>query len=964
MNGRRTTKLAMKMDMNLKSCENENQKKEGRIKRQYKKFSEPEMKIATWNVRSIYEEEALRNLTEIMVKYKIEVVALQETKLLGKDIVKIGKHTLFKSGGENRMLGTGFILNEVAGKTVVDFEAYSDRMCRIRLRGKYRKISIVNIHAPSEEKDIELKQSFYEDLQSVVNSLPRYDIKIIIGDYNAKIGREEIYKNVTGGKSKHEYSNENGRCIIEFARENKMKIISTHFDHKDIHKATWISPSGNASNQIDHMLIEERDMRTVKDVRSYRGAASNSDHFLVIAKVKQNLPKNQGGKEVIRQKYNVSKLQMEDTRIQFEMMISADLGEHSKEENVEQKWSKIQTVVGRAAKCVLGKNESNKGKDWFDEVCVKSLEERNRARVKLYNDNSSQNREQFIQKRKEAKRICRAKKRDFWNKKIEKIENNFMSNDLRNFYQEVKNSRENGLKTATYCRGKDGHIIGEISQKLKRWEEHFQELLADEGKNSDIAVNNSQPVCENVEVTLEEPTSSELEQIISSLKNNKSAGESAITGEMLKAGGQVLHKRIFELILQIWKEQTIPTDWRGSLICPIHKKGDKSLCENYRGISLLDVIYKVFALILRSRLVTYMEDVIGEYQGGFRKGRSTIDQIFTVKEIINDSFDRNLELHILFIDFKQAYDSIIRTKMIEAMTTLKIPKKLIELVLMTLKRTWSKVTWEGKISKAFNVQKGLRQGDPLSTMLFNLVLEVIIRECKLQTKGTVNHFRHQVVAFADDIAIITRTKQELITVFKKLEHKAKEYGLTINEQKTKYLKLRNHNEENENGIQIQSNEKAYAFERVRQFDYLGVTIEDKSEEESEINKRLQSGSRAMSSLKGVMLSKMVSRRVKVRVYKTVIRPTVLYGAETWVVNKKIENKLLIWERKILRRIFGGQKDESGQWKRRTNENIYEMYSDPNIVKIAKARRIRWLGHVHRMSKERIPNKLLTQGVWW
>lgn len=109
-------------------------------------------------------------------------------------------------------------------------------------------------------------------------------------DFNAKIGREERLKSVTGGNSKHEKSNGNGKKLIEFALEERKKIISTDFKHKSIYKCTWKSPTGDTVNQIDHMLIDKKvawQKGSIKDVRSYRGADASSDLYLVKVKMRE-----------------------------------------------------------------------------------------------------------------------------------------------------------------------------------------------------------------------------------------------------------------------------------------------------------------------------------------------------------------------------------------------------------------------------------------------------------------------------------------------------------------------------------------------------------------------------------------------------------------------------------------------------------------------------------------------------
>ncbi|CAH0552542.1 unnamed protein product [Brassicogethes aeneus] len=139
----------------------------------------------------------------------------------------------------------------------------------MRLKGLNKAITIINIHAPTEEKDEEIKNEFYERLETIMNNITDGDIKIIMGDANAKIGKEDIYRNITGGESKHMKSNDNGERLISLAIEKNMKIMSTHFKRKDIHKGTWMIPGSSKSNQIDHVLIADKYSRQIKNLRTF-----------------------------------------------------------------------------------------------------------------------------------------------------------------------------------------------------------------------------------------------------------------------------------------------------------------------------------------------------------------------------------------------------------------------------------------------------------------------------------------------------------------------------------------------------------------------------------------------------------------------------------------------------------------------------------------------------------------------
>ena len=128
----------------------------------------------------------------------------------------------------------------------------------------------------------------------------------------------------------------------------------------------------------------------------------------------------------------------------------------------------------------------------------------------------------------------------------------------------------------------------------------------------------------------------------------------------------------------------MPSEWNKSIICPIYKKGEKSECSNYRGISLLNTAYKILATVINNRLTTYAEDLLSQEQNGFRRNRSTTDNIFIMRQILEKCYEYNIEMHVLFIDFKQAFDSVDRQKTIQILQELRIPNKLVQLIKMTL----------------------------------------------------------------------------------------------------------------------------------------------------------------------------------------------------------------------------------------------------------------------------------------
>jgi hypothetical protein len=213
-------------------------------------------------------------------------------------------------------------------------------------------------------------------------------------------------------------------------------------------------------------------------------------------------------------------------------------------------------------------------------------------------------------------------------------------------------------------------------------------------------------------------------------------GPDNIISELIKEGQHLKH-RIYMLILKIWEKELIPIDWKDSIICPIYKKGDRMQCKNYRPITFMNAAYKIFATILSNKLSEIMESRLGEYQAGFRPNRSTADNVFILRQMYEKCYEHNIELHNAFIDFNQVFDSINRSKIIQVLKEMQIPGKIVRLVNMVTQHTKAKIKLNIKYTEQIDVKTGIKQGDPLSTILFSTVMEMLMR--KLRDKGKHNN---------------------------------------------------------------------------------------------------------------------------------------------------------------------------------------------------------------------------------
>jgi exonuclease III len=211
----------------------------------------------------------------------MDVVALQEIRWKDKGSIRKSKFILHYSGNNVRQgdRGVGFIVFKKASWSVLGFSPIYDRICTVRIKGNVHNITFVNVYAPTEDNENETVDKFYATLKVVCDEIPKHDAIVTLGDFNAKLGKEQLYKDVIGRHSLHEVTNRNGLRLVLYATISNFKVLSTWFPRKDIYKGTWKIPGTNDTNQIDHILVSKRWASDIENVRIYRGANSDSDHF-------------------------------------------------------------------------------------------------------------------------------------------------------------------------------------------------------------------------------------------------------------------------------------------------------------------------------------------------------------------------------------------------------------------------------------------------------------------------------------------------------------------------------------------------------------------------------------------------------------------------------------------------------------------------------------------------------------
>ncbi|KAL4143877.1 hypothetical protein QTP88_006132 [Uroleucon formosanum] len=236
---------------------------------------------------------------------------------------------------------------------------------------------LINCHAPTENKEDQSKEEFYNQIERVYDSILHRTRKIIIGDLNAKIGKEQIFKPTIGEHSLHEISNDNGSKLISFALSKNMTISSSQFPHKEIHKHGY------------------RLMDIQKPNRPY--------HFLVKVKLHIKLPIKWNQKRKTSRKFDIDKLEVEQIANEYRKGLK-DKWNNNLNLNYQEHWTQLSKTIKEVVEDKIGIVNNKKTKQWFNENCEKAIQERYKSKSLVVKESSIENKRRLAQKQREMKK--------------------------------------------------------------------------------------------------------------------------------------------------------------------------------------------------------------------------------------------------------------------------------------------------------------------------------------------------------------------------------------------------------------------------------------------------------------------------------------------------------------------------------------------------------------------------------
>nr|VZI32110.1 unnamed protein product [Spirometra erinaceieuropaei] len=465
--------------------------------------------------------------------------------------------------------------------------------------------------------------------------------------------------------------------------------------------------------------------------------------------------------------------------------------------SVENRWCQLRDTVQSTALAVLGR-APRQHQDWFDDndAAIRNLlAEKNRLH-KVYIDHPTDaTKAAFYRSRRQLQQRLR-EMQDAWTaRKAEKIQGYADRNEWKSFFSAIKAVYGPATKgTASFLSADGNTLLTEKTQILQRWAEHFRGVLNRPSVISDAAIERL-PQVETI-------------RAVQQLSSGKAPGSDTIPADVYKHGGPQLMDHLTALFQDMWRQGEVPQDFKYATIMQLYKrKGNRQVCDNHRGISLLNIAGKIFARIILNRLNNHLEQgLLPESQCGFRRHRGTTDMIFAARQLQEKCQEMRTHLYSTFVDLTKAFDTVNREGLWKIMQKFGCPERFTQMVRQLHDGMMARVTDNRAVSEAFAVTNGVKQGCVLAPTLFSLMFSAMLMDADRAERPGIRiayrtdghllnqrrmHFQSCVstttvheLLFADDCAMNTTSEEEMQRSMDLFSAACENFGLVINTQKT------------------------------------------------------------------------------------------------------------------------------------------------------------------------------------
>ena len=894
-----------------------------------------QVRIALLNVGTLTGKS--REIAAVMTARRIDILCLQETRWTGGQSKGKARNLgegckLYYCGGKRPRNGVRLCLSSYWQDKAIDVQRISERMMTMKLVTPGRNYNIVSAYAPQQGCEQWEKDQFWNQLENAISRIPGVEEVVVAGDLNGHVGMDRTgYERWHGGQTLGQ-RNEEGERILELAQMYDLALVNTFFEKKDEHLVTY--RSGRYFSVIDYILVRRSMLGKVKNGKVIPGESIAAQHRILVADL--NIQKQKEKRRERQERIRWWKMK-ETEGDEFVIKLMENITE--KVETEEATWENTCVDAVRIAKEELGVSRGGKYLEkeswWWNSEVQEVVREKKEAfkRWKTARREEDQDQDQeriaeeeYRKKNKEAKvEVAKAKEKAY-----EEVYKDLEENGAKNLYKLAKTRKRRSLDIdrMKFVRDRDGIILSEDGDIKRRWQEYFDQLLNTKNRREEL--EEVQQVEGPIALISEEEVKTQLEK----MKKGKAAGPDEFPIEIVKRLGDTGVSWMTSVLRDIQKKG-IPAAWRKSRITPLYKqKGDPLNCSNYRGIKLLSHCLKLWERIVESRLRSIVE--LSKRQYGFQKGKSTTQPMFCLRILQERMREYQQDLHLVFVDLEKAYDTVPRDLIWYCLRSRQVPEEYVRLIKDMYEDCSTAVNTCVGSTEEVRIDVGLHQGSALSPFLFIVILDVITEEIVEEPPWAM--------LFADDLVLCDREADGMEDRLEAWRKHLEDAGLKLSRTKTEYMpptgatrkiKLKNYNQHDHSELP-----------ETTAFKYLGTMIDQDGGCGAEIARRIGVAWDRWRDLTGVLCDKKVPTKLKVLLYKTSIKPTLMYGCETWPVTQRMEDRMDATEMRMLRHIYGiSYEDHVENTEIRRQAGVKEMSS------YMRKRRLQWHGHVCRRDED-------------
>ncbi|KAK3932338.1 Transposon TX1 uncharacterized 149 kDa protein [Frankliniella fusca] len=888
----------------------------------------PGIRVATWNVQGCSTAEAMGDLDATLLAEDVHLAILQETRLPAQVTHTANYRWVVEGTPRRGHRSVAILVRRGVPDTRLDTYSFPHRdlvRADVVLRGL--PFSVLGVHVPCDTSP--RQRGVLAAMAAVVATMPRDRWRLLLGDFNGHIGREDVpVCRQVGTRLLHRLSNAAGVALVQVAQQAGLPLLTTTATAYNC-EVTW--ERGDQRSQLDHVLS---DLPRFREARALCPAAPRSDHRLVVAAftLPTTLPFLPGGGRAPPQvaprapgprwqDWALRRLHADEAlRERYSTTLQAALLALAEHFPRPLSWQQLANALETAATEVLRVPASPSTPRRLAAANLRNaaLAARRRAGGALFADDNLR-RANAVHQAAVNQHAEERRAREF-----AAVEGVRPVERLNVVYRHLRLAGRRRL----------GPPAANIT--LRDWEEEVTRLEQGEELPWWPEVPDARAPA---------PTAAQLREYAGQLSNNTAPGPDGLPAELYKFAPALFFTLLAELVLQFWGDGRFPRAWITSVQVPLPKKARPAGVEDYRTLTLGCVLSKLLARHLYVLLRAILPP-LPWYQAGFQPGRSTYDHIMLLRKVLDERWRAGDPVYVLALDIKAAFPSVLRRELAEVLLADGVPPFLLNRLVALALSDATSIRWQAGRTREVLTRRGVKQGCPLAPYLFTLALHAVLRRVvaalprfRLDLDGA--DFNPLVCAYADDLLVASTRYEDVSRFLEEFAPRALELGLALNFSKCEYMeRLPGAVDPGPLPRPVQVADRE--VQQVAKIVYLGALLTAGLERRGVAYHRVVKAQRAVATLQPLLHRNPLPPAVVSRIYRTTVLASLSYESSTATTKAT---------RMTLRRQAGVMTGALMASARRPQRGLVRMVGEErrkaSITRAIRGARVRYWGHILR-----------------